>query len=188
MRKSGLLAVVLVVVLVGALVGACGGSKKESSTAPTTTASSPSTGGAYASRAPAKPVCELLSRDDIAKAVGNPVRDPQPGAPGECTWGTDVDGGTSVDITAEKPDPSQAALVCTALRNEQASELPREQVSGLGTSAVWVWQKLAEPLVQGTLVACWKDSAVEVLLTGEKDLGALKATAIQLAKTTQARI
>ena len=185
MRRNGL---PVLVVLAVALLGACGGSKKEGSPAVTTAGPTPSIGGAYATRALARPMCDLLTRDDVAKAVGNPVGAPQQGAPGECTWGTDVDGGTSVDITAQKPDPSQAALVCTALRNEQASDLPREQVSGVGTSAVWVWQKLAPPLVQGTLVACWKDSAVEVLLTGEKDLGALKATAVELARTTQARL
>jgi hypothetical protein len=176
-----------VVVAIAVLVAACS-SKKETSSSTTSPAGGSGGGGAVSTLAPGKPACDLLSRDDIAKALGNPVGDPAPGGPSDCAWGTDVDGGTSLTITASKPGASGAGPACRALHLGQPSEATREDVSGIGTSAVWAWQKLADPIVQGSLAACWDDSAVLVLLTGEKDSAVLRDTAKGLAQTVHGRL
>ena len=99
-----------------------------------------------------------------------------------------MDGGTSLDITAIKHTEEQAAFQCRNLRRGQAQEATREPVSGLGDPALWVWEKLADPIVQGSVVSCWEDAAVSVLLTGEKDQAALRVTATDIAKKLHSRL
>jgi hypothetical protein len=175
------------VVAVAVLMAGCG-SKNETSSSTTSAAGRSGGGGTASTLAPGKPACELLSRDDVAKALGNPVGDPAPGNREDCSWGTDVDGGTSVTITASKPGRDGAGPACRALHLGQPSEATHENVSGVGSSGVWAWQKLADPIVQGSLAACWDDSAVLVLLTGEKDQAVLRDTAKGLAQTVHGRL
>ncbi|MEN3315615.1 MAG: hypothetical protein V7605_1849 [Acidimicrobiaceae bacterium] len=49
-----------------------------------------------------KPTCEFLTGDDIAGAIGNPVQAATQAEAANCTWGTAVDGGTSLDLTVVK--------------------------------------------------------------------------------------
>ena len=138
--------------------------------------------------APSRPACEILTPEEVEAALGNPVGDPMAAGEQGCTWGTDVDGGTSLDITAVKASKDRTAFECRALRRGQPPEATREPVSGLADGAVWVWEKLADPIVQGSVVSCWEDSAVSVLLTGEKDPAALRVTATDIAKTVHSRL
>jgi len=134
---------------------------------------------------PIRPACELVSRDEVAALLGNPVN-AGVGQGSNCFWGTAVDGGTGATVTAVKPGLSAAAAACNELRLGQPAEAPHEAVSGVGTSAVWVWQPLTT-LSQGSLVACWPDSAVLVLLTGEREMTAMRATATALAQKIRGR-
>jgi hypothetical protein len=138
--------------------------------------------------AASRPACDMLTREEVVAALGNPVRDPVPVGDRGCTWATDVDGGTSLDISAVKASKDRTAFECRALRRGQPGEATREPVSGLADGAVWVWEKLADPIVQGSVVSCWDDSAVSVLLTGEKDQAALRATAVDMAKKIHSRL
>jgi hypothetical protein len=176
-----------------ALLGACGGgpaaariARRGQSTGTTpATVKLPNQGGTLPP-GPIRPACELVSRDEMAAAVGNPVG-PGTGQGRNCFWATAVDGGTSASITAVKPGPGKAtADECGRLRLGQPSEGKHEDVSGVGTSAVWVVDTLTT-LIQGSIVACWDDSAVMVLLTGERDPSALRATAVNLAQRVRSR-
>lgn len=179
-RRLGTVAVIVAFV---AALAACGsddgdddslsdaGSAGEQSTTPTLNLDAP----------PTKPPCETLSRDEVAALLGNPVKEPEPVGTRDCTWATDVDGGTSVNLTVSTPGSAGADQECRALRNSQAKEDPHEAVSGVGTSGQWVWQK-NDIIVQGSLVACWDDAVVMVLLTGEHDQAQLRATATEVAK------
>jgi len=97
-----------------------------------------------------------------------------------------VDGGTSVSVTAVKPGASGIAFDCDSLRQGQAHEGKHETVNGVGTSATWVYQSLTT-LTQASLVACWSDSAVMVLLTGEREVPALRTSAVNLAQRVHSR-
>lgn len=134
---------------------------------------------------PIRPACALLSRDEVAAVLGNPVATGT-GAGSNCFWATTVDGGTSATVTAVKPGAAGAADACNYLRLGQPTDAPHEQVSGVGVSAVWVFQPLTT-LSQGSVVACWSDSAALVLLTGEHPMAALRATAIDLVQRLHAQ-
>ena len=179
-----------VLALVATLLVACGsddGDKEQTSNAggasPTV-----SVGSGAIPAAPGKPVCDMLSRDEVQAALGNPVKDPVPVGDQGCTWATDVDGGTSLDVSAVKPGKEGIAFQCRSLRRGQSQQATKEPVDGLGNEAFWVWENLAAPIVQGSLVACWDESAVSILLTGEKDQGALRLTAVDLAKKVQKQL
>jgi hypothetical protein len=114
----------------------------------------------------------------VAEAVGNPVAAGVP-AGKDCFWGTDVDGGTGLNLTVDKPAPSQVAASCE-LRKASIPRENREDVGGVGKSAVWSTEKLSL-LTQGNLVACYDDAVVWVILTGEKEPGQLRSTATAIA-------
>jgi hypothetical protein len=134
---------------------------------------------------PVRPACALLSPADVGATVGNPVAAGVGQGP-NCYWATTVDGGTSATITAVKPGPAQGAESCDYLRLGQPVDAKHEPVAGLGTSAVWVFQPLTT-LSQGSVVACWPDAAVLVLLTGEHDANAMRATAVDLVRKVHAQ-
>ena len=182
-----LLTLLAVVVLV-AVVAACGSDGDDGGGNPSATPPPPAAGGGSGTVAPARPACEILTRDEVVTALGNPVRDAVAVGETGCTWATDVDGGSSLDISAIKHTKEQAAFQCRTLRRGQPQEGTREPVSGLGDPALWVWEKLADPIVQGSLVSCWEDAAVSVLLTGEKDQAALRGTATDIAKKVHSRM
>jgi len=127
----------------------------------------------------------LVTREEVASTVGNPVG-VATGQGRNCSWGTGVDGGTSVSITTVKPGAAGIAFECDSLRQGQARDGKRETVNGVGTSATWVYQSLTT-LTQASLVACWVDSAVMVLLTGEREVPALRTTAVNLAQLAHSR-
>ena len=185
----------LVATLVAVLLGSCsggGGGKAE------LTVGSPSgtlkPGTTVIAQAPnstvnadsVKPSCQVLSTDDVAKALGNAVRAPT-GTGKFCFWGTAVDGGTSADLTLTIPAANRSAAECAAQRDALPKEATLEQVAGLGTSAVWSWQKVAV-LLQGAFIACWQDAVVAIRLTGEKDQAVLKNVASALAQTVRSRL
>ena len=176
------------VVAVAAVVVACGSDGDDGGGDTSATPAPPAAGGGSGTVAPTRPACDILPRDEVVAALGNPVRDPVPVGDQGCTWATDVDGGSSLDISAIRHTKEQAAFQCRTLRRGQNQEANREPVSGLGDPALWVWEKLADPIVQGSLVSCWEDAAVSVLLTGEKDQAVLRATAADLAEKVHSRM
>ena len=179
----------LAVVVLAAVVAGCGSDDGDGDGGQTSgTPAPPTAGGGSGTVAPGRPACEILSRDEVVAALGNPVRDPVAVGETGCTWATDVDGGSSLDISAIKHTKEQAAFQCRTLRRGQPQEATREPVSGLGDPALWVWEKLADPILQGSLVSCWEDAAVSVLLTGEKDQAVLRGTAAELAKKVHSRL
>jgi hypothetical protein len=177
----------LAAVVLAAVLGACGSDGDDEGGNTSATPPSPTGGGASGTVAPARPACDILTREEVVAALGNPVRDPVPVGDQGCTWATDVDGGSSLDISVIKHTKEQAAFQCRTLRRGQQAA-NRESVSGLGDPALWVWEELADPIVQGSLVSCWEDGAVSVLLTGEKDQAALRVTAADLAGKVHSRM
>ena len=179
----------LAVLVVAAVVAGCGSDDDDGGAgSPSGTPPPPAAGGASGTVAPARPACEILTRDEVVAALGNPVRAPVPVGDQGCTWATDVDGGSSLDISTVKHTKEQAAFQCRTLRRGQPQQANREPVSGLGDPALWVWENLAAPIVQGSLVSCWEDGAVSVLITGEKDQAALRSTAADLAEKVHSRM
>jgi len=174
--------------LVVALLAACGSDSDEAGGTSTTALAKEVTEGAAAAAAapspPVKPTCELLSRDDVAQALGNKV---QAGVPAgkDCFWGTEVDGGTGLNLTVDKPAANRVAQQCQ-LRQASVSKEKREQLK-VGTSAIWVVEKLSL-VTQGNLVACYDNSVVWVIITGEKETGALKDTATAIAEKVHSRV
>ena len=173
--------------LAAMLVAACGSSGK-SATVATTVVRGGTVPAVTTTAAPPRAACDILSRDDVAADLGNPVNDPQAAGDTDCSWGTAVDGGSSLALTIAKPGSTAAAgAECTAQKNSLPGDLPKVPVAGVGTSAVWVIEELTT-LKQGHLVACWSDSAVTVLLTGEHDSAALQATATKVAQQVHSRL
>lgn len=149
------------------------------------TAAPAGSGGSAAPLNP-KPTCQLLTPDDVGRAVGNPVRAPT-GEGKFCFWGTQVDKGTSADVTVNIPAPGRSAEVCSSQRNSLPKEAKQEPVSGIGSSALWAWQQVSL-LLQGNFLVCWPDAVVVVNVTGEKDQAALRAAANSLAQTVRGRL
>ncbi len=186
------LVVKLAVVVLSAMVVAtgCGGSSAKKAAPAQTTTPAGATPGAVAVNATVplpKPACDFLSRDDIATALGNPVNDPTPAEASNCTWGTSVDGGTSLDLTVVKAAAGSSDEACKDQRNTLPRSAAKESVSGVGDSATWVLEELTT-IKQGHLLVCWNNAAVVVLLTGEKEPAALKATASGLADKVHSRL
>lgn len=170
--------------MVAVVAVACGSDSDESSGASTTRP--PQTGLGAAGDAPAgKPTCELLTRDEVAQALGNPVSAGVP-AGKDCAWGTDVDGGTGLNLTVDKPASGQVASICD-FRKASVPKENQEQVGSVGNSAVWSVESLSL-LTQGNLVACYDNAVVWVILTGEKDPGTLKSTATKVADMVHDRV
>jgi hypothetical protein len=180
MRRMARLATLLVVATMA--VG-CGSDDDEAST-PTTGSPAVTAAGA-AAPGPETPPCELLSREEVAQILGNPVAAGVP-AGKDCFWGTDVDGGTGLNLTVDKPAAAQASTTCE-FRKASISKENREQVGGVGTSAVWTVQELSV-LTQGNLVACYDDAVVWVIVTGEKEPGELRSTASDIAEKVHDRL
>lgn len=172
-----------------ALLAACASDdKKETSSTTITPAGEVSGADSTNATLPlTKPACDFLSQDDVAKLLGNPVKAPTPGAETNCTWGTDVDGGSSLDLTIVKPSAKGGAQACADQRKTLPRGLPRESIGGVGDSAVWVLEELTT-IKQGHLLACWNDGVVVVLLTGERDPSALQATAKSVAEQAHDRL
>ncbi len=173
---------------IAALLAACGSDDKDE-TSSTTSTPAGEVSGADSTNATvplSKPACEFLSQDDVAKLLGNPVTAPTQGAATNCTWGTNVDGGSSLDLTVVKPSAKGGAQACSDQRRTLPSGLPRESVGGIGDSGVWVVEELTT-IKQGHLLACWDDGVVVVLLTGEHDASALQATAKSVAEQAHDR-
>lgn len=182
------LAHLALVLMVAAVVAGCSDSDEEGSTATSARADDVSAGAAAAAAGPSpqvKPTCELLSREDVGQALGNPV---QPGvaAGKDCFWGTEVDGGTGLNLTVDKPAANRVAQQCQ-LRQASVSKEKQEQVRGVGTSSVWVVEQLTL-ITQGNLVTCYDNSVVWVIVTGEKEAGALKSTATAIADKVHGRV
>ena len=136
--------------------------------------------------APSRPVCELLSAGDVAAALGNPVR-AGTGDPKFCFWGTQVDGGSSADVTVGIPAAGRGTQACAVQEASLPKEASQQEVSGVGSSAIWAWQQVAI-LIQGKLVACWADAVVTVQVTGEHDQDLLRQNAVALAQTVHGRL
>ncbi len=170
--------------MVAAVAGACGSDSDEGG-APSTTRPAERAAGGASAPGPAKPTCELLSRDEVARTLGNPVAAGVP-AGRDCLWRTDVDGGTGLNLTVDKPAANQVATTCD-FRKASISKENLEKVDGVGKSAVWSVQTLS-PLNQGNLVACYDDAVVWVILTGDKEPGQLRSTAAKLADTVRSRV
>jgi len=182
--------VTLIVVSATLVVSGCGGSSSKKAAPAATTLGAGATPGAAAVNATVplpKPACDFLTRDDIAGALGNPVGDATPAGDTNCTWGTSVDGGTSIDLTVVKAAAGNGAEACKDQRNTLSRGVDKESVSGVGDSAVWFVEQLTT-IKQGHLLACWDNGVVVVLLTGEKEAGALKATASGLANKVHSRL
>ncbi|MDQ4097502.1 MAG: hypothetical protein M3144_06505, partial [Actinomycetota bacterium] len=130
--------------------------------------------------APATPVCQMLSPGDVGGVLGNAVR----AGTGEgkfCFWGTQVDKGTSADVTVNIPAQGRGDQACAVQKAALPKDATQEGVGGVGDSAVWSWQPVAI-LVQGRLVACWPDAIVSVQVTGERDQSVLRQQAVGLAQ------
>lgn len=186
------LVVRIVPIMVAALlvVAGCGGGSSDKAAPPETTVAPGETPGAAAVNATVplpKPACEFLSREDVATALGNPVNDATEAGAANCTWGTAVDGGTSLDLTVVKAAAGGSDEACKDQRNTLTRSATKEPVSGVGDSAVWFVEELTT-IRQGHLLACWKNGVVVILLTGEKDPGALKATASAVANEVHGRL
>ena len=136
--------------------------------------------------APSRPVCELLSAGEVAAALGNPVR-PGTGETKFCFWGTQVDKGSSADVTVGIPASGHSEQACAVQEAALPKEASQESVGGVGSKAVWSWQPVAI-LVQGRLVACWSDAVVSVEVTGEQDQATLRQKAVALAQTVHGRL
>jgi len=177
------------VIVAAIVVAGCGGSSEKAAPA-TTTVPPGATPGAAAVNATVplpKPACDFLSGDDVAGALGNPVGQATPAGDTNCTWGTSVDGGTSLDLTVVKAAPGASGEACKDQRNTLARGVDKEDVSGVGDSAVWFVEQLTT-IKQGHLLACWNNGVVVVLLTGEKEAGVLKATASDVANKVHSRL
>jgi len=175
---------VAAVLVVATTMVACGSDSEEPTAAPSTTDVPQAAAGAAAPGA-SKPTCELLTRDEVAEALGNPVSAGVP-AGKDCAWATDVDGGTSLNLTVDKPAANQVGTTCD-FRKASAPKENLEQVRGVGKSAVWSVQTLSL-LTQGNLVACYDDAVVWVIVTGEKEAGALRSTASDVANKVRSRV
>lgn len=136
--------------------------------------------------APSRPVCDLVAAADVSRAVGNAVR-PGTGDPKFCFWGTQVDGGTSADVTVGIPAAGRAAQACAVQKFSLPKDASAEAVSGVGTSATWSYQQNAL-LLQGTLVACFDSAVIRVGLTGERGQAALRQNAVALAEVVRSRL
>jgi len=185
---SRLLCAVAVIALI--VLSACGSGRGDAGAVAhgdrtSTTAATQGKSSGPTTPGPIRPACELVTGDEVGATVGNAVS-AGVGQASNCSWSTTVDGGTSATVTAVKPGPNGVGQACQSLREGQPAEAKHEAVNGIGSSAVWAWQKLTT-LTQGSLVACWSDSAVLVLLTGEHDQAAMRDTATALAQKVHAR-
>ncbi len=136
--------------------------------------------------APSRPVCELIGRDDVARIVGNAVR----AGTGEgkfCFFATSVDKGTSADISVSIPAAGRGERECAIQQNSLSKTATLESVGGIGSSGTWAHERNAL-LLQGTLVACWPESVVRVLVSGEKDQTILRGQAVSLAEAVHGRL
>lgn len=136
--------------------------------------------------APSRPVCELIARDEVARVLGNAVQ-AGTGAERFCFFGTSVDKGTSADVAVSIPAAGAGDRECAIQQNSLPKEATLESVGGIGSSGTWAYQRNAL-LLQGTLVACWPESVVRVLVSGEKDQSILRGNAVALAEAVHGRL
>lgn len=194
MGRTRLPTAALAAILAAALAGCAGSpsaarivhrSQQQGAATTITTVKLPNQGGTLPP-GDIKAACQLISRDEVGATVGNGVS-AGTGQGRNCFWSTSVDGGTSVSVTAVKPGPGKpTADECERLRLGQPREGQHENVNGVGKSAVWVVEPLTT-LTQGSVVACWEDSAVQVLLTGERDAPTLRGMAVAIAQLVRSR-
>lgn len=175
------------VAVVAALAPACG-SDGEDDAAPddTSTTRPPAEAVAGIIPVPTRPTCQLLTRQEVAQVLGNPVQQGS-GVERDCFWGTEVDGGTSANVAVAKFMPGQAGAECDLQRSVLPKDLPHESVRGLGTFAVWLPEQVAI-LTQGRLLACWDDAVININLSGERPQQELRGLAVTLAEKAHSRV
>jgi hypothetical protein len=140
------------VVAVAAALGSCGGGDSDSGPF-AGDETSPSSSTQSASPSPSEEVvhqvsaCELLSPDEVAAAVGTPVKDGIPNAGEPITGGTYTSCLWMSDDPANPADQAQLYLYSNTAAADSAREDDSEDVRGIGDSAftvsfagVWVYQ------------------------------------------------
>lgn len=190
---NGRTKILLAVVLAALLGGACRSGGDASITVGTNAVSSSGKGvptsraTGLAATGASKAVCELMTPNEVGQVLGNPVGTGTGDDGNYCLWGTQVDKGTSADVRIKIPAAGRDAEVCQTQLASLPSEATHEPVKGVGTSAAWVYEQVSI-LLQGSLLACWQNAVIIVLLTGEHDQAALRATATTLAETVHNRL
>jgi hypothetical protein len=166
--------------VIAALAAACGGSgPAESNTTPASGAA-PATPPAGTADA-----CSLLTREEIAAAVGNPVEPGRPEAGREtCDWDTAQPGQTDVLLMVRLKGSTREQVLCDEMRKTAAAG---KGYSGIGEAATWKYTK-GGIFDSADLEVCDGKGFVSISLNGKGDAAALEAAAVALARKVLGRL
>jgi hypothetical protein len=127
--------------------------------------------------------CKLLTPDEIAQAVGNPVKDSAYSVGTHLSWDTEKLEQVSVVLSVWVQGSPAVDGLCQAVRQAQDGR----SISGLGEAAKWSYRSstLAD---SADLEACDGKGWIGLSLSGKKDEAALEAAARALAEKVISRL
>jgi hypothetical protein len=141
------------------------------------------TDGSTPAASPSADTCAILSQDQVAGAVGNPVLPGQAVGAGSCSWETEKRGDVSVLLIVHRKDSLRAPILCEAMRKGEGSE----RVEGLD-AATWRVSNTLGLFNSGEFEGCGPKGFLSLQLNGERDEAALKKGTLALVQQILGRI
>ena len=127
---------------------------------------------------PSVSACGLLSNDEVASILGNPVLPGEEYAgPEVCRWDTEDADEVSLLLMVRPPGSIREQVLCQTLRSGGG---PGELVAGVAEIARWHFSSVGTLFDSGELVACGSSGYVSLDLNGKRDEPTLRNAALAL--------
>lgn len=160
----------------------CGGSATTESGSGAA-APAPQTGTATSSRTN---LCALLTENEVAEAVGNPVQkgvNPDIGAP-DCKWDVDTQGDIAVLLIVYRPGSIQEQSLCPDIR--KSGKAPGFE--GVADASTWEFASVIGLFNSGLLQSCGPKGYISTQLNAKRDEARLKQATVALMGKILARL
>jgi hypothetical protein len=138
--------------------------------------------GPTSSSTPAN-TCAILSQDQIAGAVGNPVLPGQAAGAGSCSWKTEKRGDVTVLLIFHEKGNIREPILCEELRKGGGGE----RVEGLDV-ANWKFSSTLGLFNSGEFEACGPKGFLSLQLNAERDEATLKKATLALVQLVLKRV
>jgi hypothetical protein len=127
--------------------------------------------------------CAILTPDQIASAVGNPVLPGQGAGAGSCSWDTEKSGDVSVLLIVHQKGNIREPILCDELRKGGGSE----NVEGLDI-AKWKFGSTLGLFNSGEFEGCGSKGFLSLQLNGERDEPTLKKATLAIVQLVLKRL
>jgi hypothetical protein len=171
MKASIMRTVLPLLLCFSAALQACGGATSKD-------ASGAGAAASTASGPKAVDACALLTQQDVAALVGNPVAQGQAFAgPEVCKWDAEPNNVTLL-LTVRPAGSTRETVLCPELQTSTEGQ----RLDGVADVAVWKFSNTMGLFNSGDLETCSRKGYVSLSLNGQKDEPRLREAAVAIAR------